>query len=405
MRSKSISFKNRDGIELSGKADLPADKKPHAWAILAHCFTCSKNLSALKNISRGLTSNGFAVLRFDFTGLGNSEGDFSNTGFSANINDLIDAAEMLRQDHQAPALLVGHSLGGAAVLVAARWIPEVKAVVTIGAPSHPSHVLHLLKEGMETILKTGSAVINIGGRDFRIRKKFLDDLEGLPSAKLSSPLRLPLLLMHSPEDQVVGIENARDLYEAASHPKNFICLDGADHLLTNESDSRFTGNLAGSWAKRYISPPEPPVIETAHQVAASLDPADKFTTEMFAGNHAFLADEPESSGGADLGPTPYDLLSAALASCTAMTIRMYLDHKNLKVELINVFVSYSREHRQDCEDCKDPNARIDQFEREIHIRGDIDPAFMKRIEAIANKCPVHKTLVTDNFVETRILMA
>ncbi|WP_224490870.1 bifunctional alpha/beta hydrolase/OsmC family protein [Robertkochia flava] len=402
MRTEALTFKNRDGIELSGRIDLPPDQKPHAWAIFAHCFTCSKNFPAVKNISRGLTSEGFAVLRFDFTGLGNSEGDFSNTNFSANINDLEDAAEMLERQFSAPALLVGHSLGGAAVLVASSKIPSVKAVVAIGAPSHPSHVVHLLKEGKDSILETGKALINIGGRDFTIRKQFLDDLENMSENGVSKAPGTPLLIMHSPQDSIVNIKNARELYKAARHSKSFVSLDGADHLLSDKKDSLYAGKLIGSWASRYIPRPEIPVKQTDHQVAASLDPDDKFTTQMFAGDTYMLADEPEAYGGANLGPTPYDLLAAALASCTAMTLRMYLDRKDWKVERINVFVSHSRKHGEDCEVCTDPNARIDHFQREIQIEGDLDPEQMKRILVIANKCPVHKSLETPNHIETRI---
>lgn len=402
MTSEKLSFHNRDGIELSGRIDLPINRKPHAYAIFAHCFTCSKNLPAVKNISRGLTSRGFAVLRFDFTGLGNSEGDFSNTNFSANINDLLDAAQMLQENHTAPSLLVGHSLGGAAALHAAALLDSIQAVVTIGAPSHPSHVTHLLEDGLETIEKQGSARINIGGRGFTIRKQFLEDLEQVTTEDLGRRLRKPLLIMHSPQDRIVEIANARELYEAAHHPKSFVSLDGADHLLSNKQDSLYAGDLIGSWAKRYIPHQAKPEKETPHQVLASIDPAEAFTTEMIVGDTYMLADEPEAYGGANLGPTPYDLLAASLASCTAMTISMYLGRKDWQVELVNVYVSHSREHREDCEKCDDPKARIDRFDREVHIVGQIDEDQVNRILSIANKCPVHKTLVTDNRIETSI---
>lgn len=402
MTTQNLSFKNRDGLELSGRIDLPLNGKPHSYAIFAHCFTCSKNFPAVKNISRGLTSRGFAVMRFDFTGLGNSEGDFSNTNFSGNINDLIDAARVLKEQFLAPSLLIGHSLGGAAVLLASRDIPSAKAVVTIGAPSHPSHVTHLFGNSLDAIAKDGSAVINIGGRDFRVREQFVKDLNNLPEQVASQAFRLPLLIMHSPQDRIVEIANARALYEAAHHPKSFISLDGADHLLSDKKDSVYTGNLIGSWANRYIPHQALPEKAADHQVMASLATTDKFTTEMILGHTYLLADEPESYGGADLGPTPYDLLAGSLASCTAMTLNMYLGRKDWQVHLINVYVSHSRVHKTDCEDPHNPDARIDLFSREIHIRGNLDQKQLDKLLTIADKCPVHKTLMSENKIETSI---
>lgn len=403
MTSNTISFKNREGHELSGRIDLPLNGKPHSYVIFAHCFTCSKNFPAVKNISRGLTSKGFGVLRFDFTGLGNSEGDFSNTNFSGNIDDLLDAALFLEEKFLAPSLLIGHSLGGAAVLLAARKLASVKAVVTIGAPSHPSHVTHLLKEGLESLKENGRALINIGGRDFTIKEHFLQDLEELSQKTASTELRLPLLIMHSPQDRIVEIANARKLYEAAHHPKSFISLDGADHLLSDKQDAQYVGHLTGTWADRYIPHQTKPENTTGHQVMASLDPDEKFTTEMLLGSKYLLADEPESYGGADLGPTPYEFLTASLASCTAMTLNMYLGRKNWEVYLINVYVTHSRIHKEDCEAPDDPKARIDLFEREIQIRGNLDEKQQKKILEIADKCPVHKTLMSENRIETRII--
>ncbi|THD67374.1 OsmC family protein [Robertkochia marina] len=402
MNTDTIRFKNREGHELSGRIDIPLNGKPHGYALFAHCFTCSKNFPAVKNISRGLTSRGFAVLRFDFTGLGNSEGDFSNTNFSGNINDLLDAAAMLEQRFKSPTLLIGHSLGGAAVLLAARALDSVKAVVTIGAPSHPSHVTHLLKEGIDRIKEKGSAQINIGGRDFIIRDQFLEDLEQVSDKEASKGFRRPLLIMHSPQDRIVEIANARKLYEAAHHPKSFVSLDGADHLLSDTQDSLYAGDLIGSWAKRYIPHQSKPENSGPHQVMASIDTSDKFTTQMIVGPSYLIADEPESYGGANLGPTPYDLLAASLASCTAMTLNMYLGRKDWPVHLINVYVTHSRVHKEDCETPQDPKARIDLFEREIHISGNIDETQEKKLLEIADKCPVHKTLLSENRIKTDI---
>ncbi|MBL7472260.1 bifunctional alpha/beta hydrolase/OsmC family protein [Robertkochia sediminum] len=402
MTTENIKFTNRDGIVLSGRIDLPVNRAPHTYAIFAHCFTCSKNFPAVKNISKGLTSRGFAVLRFDFTGLGNSEGDFSNTNFSANINDLEDAAAMLQEKYTAPELLVGHSLGGAAVLLAARKIASVKAVVTIGAPSHPSHVTHLLEGGLETIEEKGSAEINIGGRTFTIRSQFLNDLNSLPGNEVSNDLRLPLLILHSPQDRIVEIDNARELYQAAHHPKSFVSLDGADHLLSRKEDSLYAGDLIGSWAQRYIPHEAHQPREFPHQVMASLDTADAFTTEMIVGHTRMIADEPEAYGGAALGPTPYELLGAALASCTAMTLNMYLGRKEWKAVRIEVFVSHTGKHVVDCEHCDDPKARIDHFERTVKVKGTLDGQQMERLLQIADKCPVHKTLSAKNQINTTI---
>ena len=403
MNLQKVTFKNKEGQELVGRLELPVDGHPHNFALFAHCFTCTKNLLAVKNIGKALTSQGFAVLRFDFTGLGESEGDFADTNFSGNVQDLVAAADYLREHYKAPTLLIGHSLGGAAVLFAATEITSVKAVATIGAPSSPVHVKHLLKSSIEEITTAGIATVNLSGRDFTIKKQFLDDLESKSLPETARQLRKPLLIMHSPLDQTVGIKNAEEIYLAAHHPKSFVSLDDADHLLSNKKDSDYVGRVIAGWAQRYVDIPTEAQLKTKHQVAASLDIDDGFTTQMKVGNHYMLADEPTNYGGNDFGPSPYDLVSAGLSSCTAMTIQMYAKRKQWDVQNVEVHTSYSKTHAQDCEDCESPAAKIDTFDREIKLSGNLDEKQTARILQIADKCPVHKTLHSETQVITTLV--
>ncbi|WP_224484632.1 bifunctional alpha/beta hydrolase/OsmC family protein [Robertkochia aurantiaca] len=404
MPPKVIRFKNRNGAELSGRLELPADRHPHSYAIFAHCFTCTKNLTAVRNISRALNSFGFGVLRFDFTGLGDSEGDFSESDFSGNISDLIAASDFLQKEFMAPRLLIGHSLGGAAAIYAAAKLDNIEAVASIAAPSSPDHVINLFREDLGEIEKKGKADVNIGGRNFTIKKEFLEDLRSVSMPDVLKKLRKPLLLLHSPQDTIVSIENAKAIYEAAFHPKSFISLDGADHLLTDIEDSAYTGNVIAEWAARYIDYPKEPEISSRHEVVARLEAENKFTTTMKLGRHYITADEPVSVGGNDFGPTPYDFLSASLASCTAMTVKMYTDRKKWPLESIEVHVSYSREHKKDSQEAESgKNPQIDVFEREIIVKGITDKAQLDKILEIADKCPVHRTLHSDNAVKTRLV--
>ncbi len=405
MNLQKIKFENKEGQTLVGRLEFPADRHPHNFALFAHCFTCTKNLSAVKNISKALTSNGFAVLRFDFTGLGESDGDFADTNFSGNVNDLIAAADYLKEDYQAPSLLIGHSLGGAAVIFAAGEIESVKAVATVGAPSNPKHVQHLFKSGLEEIKANGEAVVNLSGRDFKIKKQFVDDLETKSLPDTAKALRKPLLIMHSPQDDTVGIKNAEEIYTAAHHPKSFVSLDGADHLLFDRKDSTYVGEVISGWAKRYL-PVKNKIEEglrTKHQVAASLDAQDGFTTQMKVGNHYIIADEPESFGGNDFGPSPYELISAGLSACTVMTIQMYAKRKDWTVDNVEVHTSYSKTHAEDCQNCEDDNAKIDTFHREIKFSGDLNATQKARLLEIADRCPVHRTLHDETQVITSMV--
>jgi putative redox protein len=391
MSSHKISFQNKSGYQLAARLELPIDQKAHAYVIFAHCFTCNKNLNAVRNISRALTQNGFGVLRFDFSGLGESEGDFADTNFSSNVDDLIAAAAYLEKEYEAPKLLVGHSLGGAAVLFAAGELPSVEAVATIGAPSSPIHVKHLFQSSLEEIESNQYAEVNIGGRPFRIKKQFVDDLYAQNMADRVKALRKPVLILHSPQDTTVGINNAAEIYGAAMHPKSFVSLDGADHLLSNKADSVYAGNMIAGWATRYLPQEEAPVIKKEKQVTAQIG-AEGFTTEILAGPHSLRADEPIRVGGNDYGPTPYDLLLSSLGACTAMTLRMYADRKKWPLEEVTVHLSHSKTHANDCESCDQSQSKIDLIEKKIRIKGDLDEKQRQRLLEIADKCPVHKTL-------------
>ncbi|MEM9856289.1 MAG: bifunctional alpha/beta hydrolase/OsmC family protein [Bacteroidota bacterium] len=402
MNSKKISFNNGAGEPLSANLEMPLMGRPTAYAVFAHCFTCSKNLSAVINISRSLTQSNIAVLRFDFTGLGNSSGDFSDTNFSSNIEDLHAAYDFLRENYEAPSIIIGHSLGGSAVLAAAGGMPHIKSVVTIGSPSDPLHVKHLLAEGLDEIKKKGQTTVSIGGRPFKMKKQFLDDLAKNDLKAILGSLGKSLLILHSPQDEIVAIENARKIYEGAMHPKSFVTLDGADHLLSNKEDSLYVGQIIASWATRYINM-ETQEVTVSDKEVMSRTGDDGFTTELRAGRHSFIADEPASVGGKDLGPTPYDYLIAALGACTSMTLRMYADRQKWALEEAVVHLKHDKIHEEDCENCENSSAKIDQIEREIELIGNLSVAQREKLLEIADKCPVHKTLHNEIRVVSRLL--
>lgn len=401
MATKRVNFRNDSGYELSAHLEQPVDQKPVAFAVFAHCFSCNKNLNAVRRIAEALTSNGFGVLRFDFTGLGESEGDFEDTNFSSNIQDLHAAAAFLADQYAAPTLMIGHSLGGAAAIFAAAHLDSVKAVATIGAPAAPDHVRHLFQEDLEQIRQDGEAEVTIAGRSFTIKNQFLEDISSQNMMGTLRDMRKPILILHSPQDRIVGIHNAKEIYEAAHHPKSFISLDGADHLLSNKADAAYVGTVIASWADRYLSSETIPELRTEHQVLVRIG-AEGYTTDIKAGKHRFRADEPESVGGDDFGPTPYDLLLAALGSCTAMTLRVYADRKKWEVGEIKVHLNHAREHQADCDACEDPKSRIDVIDRIIEVSGTVDEAQQKRLLEIADKCPVHKTLHGNIRVDNQI---
>lgn len=403
MSLTTVNFKNKEGHTLSGKLELPANQNPHNFALFAHCFTCNKNLGAVRNISRALTNSGFGVLRFDFTGLGESEGDFSDTNFSGNVGDLMAAADFLAENYNSPSLIIGHSLGGAAAIFAASEIKTIQAIATVGAPSNPKHVKHLFHSSLEEIQSNGLATVKLSGRDFTIKKQFVDDLETKSLPETVKGLRKPILVMHSPQDDTVGVKNAEEIYTAAHHPKSFVSLNGADHLLMNKVDSIYVGEVIATWAKRYIPFPKEDMIRSKHQVVATLDTEDGFTTKMKIGDHYFTADEPESFGGKNFGPNPYEFVSAGLAACTAMTIKMYAAFKKWDLQHVEVHTSYDKKHAEDCENCESDTAKIDTFTREIKVTGNLDEKQRERILTIANKCPVHKTLHNEVKVATKLI--
>lgn len=402
MKSFKVIFTNRKGERLSGKLEFPVDQKPYTFAIFAHCFTCNKNLSAIHNISRALSLNGIGVLRFDFTGLGESEGEFEDTDFTSNVEDLVDAAAFLEEKYGAPELIIGHSFGGPAALVAASVISSIKAVVTINSPFEPEHVKHLIGDMQEKIRREGQAMVNIGGRPFSIRKQFLEDIESVDMESLVKGLNKALLIMHSPQDSIVEIRQAATLYETARHPKSFISLDKADHLLSEASDSLYVAEIISSWMRKYISRPAEAPIESERRIAIRTGP-DGFTTEIKAGNHAILADEPESMGGKDLGLTPYDLLVSGLGACTGMTLRMYADRKKWPLKNIIVHLEHGKVHFEDSKEEEGKPNMIDHIIREIELEGDLTEEQKQKLLEIANKCPVHKTLHSEISIDTRLL--
>ena len=392
MRNLRVKFANEAGGFLSGILDLPA-ATPQAYALFAHCFSCSKNSLAARNIARAMTDAGIAVLRFDFTGLGQSEGEFADSNFSGNVSDLLAACRFLEAEYLAPAILVGHSLGGTAVLEAARAVPSAVAVATLGSPAEPAHVAALFKEASGDLIRKGEAEVRLGGRPFTVRRQFLDDLRKHDLPASVGRLKKALLIMHAPLDEVVGIDNAADLFAAARHPKSFVSLDTADHLLTRQRDSLYAGQVLAAWASRYLPVTESgPALAAGDQQVVARTFIDGFRTDITAGRHAFVADEPAAVGGTEQGPSPYDLLSAALASCTSMTLKMYAVHKQLPLRSVTVTVAHSKIHAADCAECRTETAKIDEFRRSIAIDGELSPAQTARILEIADRCPVHRTL-------------
>jgi uncharacterized OsmC-like protein/alpha/beta superfamily hydrolase len=390
MRAERIEFPGTGGDALAARLELPAER-PRAYVLFAHCFTCGMNVFAARRIAERLTDLGFAVLRFDFTGLGASEGDFANTNFSSNVDDLVQAADYLRRAHRAPDILVGHSLGGAAALMAAGRIPEVRAVATIGAPADPGHVAHLFGAASAEIEAAGEAEIELAGRTFRIRKQFLDDLKGQRLEDAIRAMRKPLAVFHSPIDDIVGIDNAAAIFRAAKHPKSFISLDTADHLLTRRSDAEYAATVLAAWSERFLPERErqDPVAEGV--VVVRETGLGRFQNEIMAGSHRMLADEPASVGGDATGPTPYGFLLSSIGACTAMTVRMYADRKGWPLARVSVTLRHEKIHAADCAECETTEGKIDRIERVIALEGALDDEQRQRLLEIADKCPVHRT--------------
>lgn len=399
MKTIKLNFPNKEGQQLAARLEMPVDKNVLTYAVFAHCFTCSKNLHAVTHISRALTAKGIGVLRFDFTGLGESEGDFEDTNFSTNVSDLITATEYLKENYGEAQIMIGHSLGGAAVLMASHKLDYVKAVATVGAPADPVHVTHLFEGSIDEIEEKGETKVNLGGRPFTIKKQFLEDLEEYEKFDAIKELKRPLLVMHSPQDKIVDIKNAEKIYTAAMHPKSYISLDGADHLLSHEADAEYVGQVVASWANRYIKAQEKEELATDHQVVVRNETDKGLLTEIMANGHFLLADEPKDVGGSNLGGTPYDLLVAALGACTAMTIGMYAKHKGIDLQEVKVHLTREKRHAEDAKDLSE-KSKIEFIDRYLELTGDLSEEQRQRIIEIADKCPVHKTLTKGLTVKT-----
>jgi uncharacterized OsmC-like protein/pimeloyl-ACP methyl ester carboxylesterase len=407
-RSIRMTFPGSIGHELAARLDMPP-AGVRAYALFAHCFTCTKDILAARHIAATLTSLGVAVLRFDFTGLGSSDGEFQNTSFSSNVQDLICAADHLRKHYQAPAIVIGHSLGGAAVLAAADQLPEAKAIVTIGAPSDVAHVLQNFNAQLDDIERDGIANVSLAGRTFPISRRLVEDARSHVLQRQIANLRKALLVMHAPLDPTVGIEHATTIFVAAKHPKSFVSLDDADHLLSRKKDAVYAAQVIAAWASRYIAANEEAAAdEDSHEGIVVMETGTgKFQNVVVAGRHRLLADEPASMGGLGSGPSPYDYLAAALGACTSMTLRLYADHNNLPLGRFTVSIRHGKRPAGHCEDCGEVVAgragSIDRFERTIAVEGGADAATADKLVEIAGKCPVHRTLATRSAVVTRVV--
>ncbi|MGB8039797.1 MAG: bifunctional alpha/beta hydrolase/OsmC family protein [Pseudolabrys sp.] len=401
MRTERLEFANEKGEKLAALVDLPLGK-PVAFALFAHCFTCGKDNVSAKRISERLAMCGIGVLRFDFTGLGMSEGDFADTHFSSNVDDLVAAGDHLRKTYGAPAILIGHSLGGAAVLAAAHRIPDARAVVTIAAPSDPAHVVGLFKDHVDKIREQGQVEVQLAGRPFRIKREFLDDVAQQRIEDCLANLRKALLVFHSPTDDIVGIENASRIFTTAKHPKSFVSLAGADHLLSKKDDAVYVANVIAACAERYL---EQPAERSDEQIEVGIvlvreAGGGKFQQEIMSGPHRFLADEPVKAGGLDSGPGPYDLLLASLGACTSMTLRLYADNKKLPLDRVSVRLTHNRIHAEDCLNCETKEGMVDRIDRNITLEGALSADERKRLLEIADKCPVHRTLESEIEIRT-----
>ena len=395
-----FDFPNKNGETLSGKLELPASA-PRAFALFAHCFTCSKDFIAAGVIAKTLAEKGIGVLRFDFTGLGNSEGDFSNTNFTSNVDDLLSACEHLGREYGKPELLIGHSLGGAAVLRAATRLEQVKAVVTLNAPSDLAHLNHLFEDELDTIKNEGEAKVNVAGRSFTIKKQLIEDMAETEMLEGISTFRKALLVMHAPLDNIVSIDHAANIFKAAKHPKSFISLDSADHLLSRRNDARYAANVCAAWVDRFIAPvgDKDNMVEDGI-VRVQTRPDAKFTQDIFSQDHHVVADEPLAAGGENLGMNPYEFLLAGLGACTSMTVKMYAERKGLPLEEVIVEMSHQKIHAEDCEQCETTSGKVDKIIKHIELKGDLSSEEQKRILEIAEKCPVNRTLKAEIIIES-----
>ena len=404
-KTSRFTFSSATGSELAARLDLPPGRV-RAYALFAHCFTCTKDIFAANRISECLNREGIGVLRFDFTGLGASEGEFANTNFTSNLDDLVAAADHMRDKDMAPQILIGHSLGGAAVLGAASRVPECKAVATIGAPANPAHVAHIFQSSKAEIEANGEAEVLLAGRPFKIQKQFLDDISEHKLDQAVAKLNRALLVLHSPIDQTVGIENASEIFGAAKHPKSYVSLDNADHLLSKRADAHYAAEMIAAWAGRYISEDET-VFSPPKSVEGSVIVAEtgtgKFTNYVVTGTgHSMNGDEPESVGGDNTGPTPYDFLLAAVGTCKSMTMRMYAQRKGYNLERAEVRLSHDKVHAKDCELCETQSGKVDVIDAQISITGDLTEEERQKIFEIAERCPVHRTITSEVVIRAEL---
>lgn len=406
-RSEKITFRGSSGENLAARLDLPSGA-PVGYALFAHCFTCSKDIFAASRIAGRLSDHGIAVLRFDFTGIGASEGEFANTNFSSNVDDLVAAAEFMARDYEPPKIIIGHSLGGAAVLSAAARLPEIDAVCTIGAPADPGHITHLFSDSVEAIREHGEVEVQLAGRPFRIQQQFLDDIAGQKLEEGIGKLGKALLIFHSPVDATVGIENAQRLYIAAKHPKSFVSLDDADHLLSRHEDAIYVADIIAAWAARYTGarPQEDEKsalrAETGTVVVQETGQGTFANIVSIGGEHQLLADEPVTYGGTDTGPSPYDFLLTALGACKSMTMRMYAERKGIAMDRCRVTLRHEKIHAEDCAECEAKTGVIDDISIDIEITGEMDDETRQRVAEIADKCPVHRTLHSEVRINSRL---
>ncbi|KAA2217383.1 bifunctional alpha/beta hydrolase/OsmC family protein [Maribacter flavus] len=400
-----LKIPNRKGHELHALLELPANQKPNRYAIFSHCFACSSNMTAVRNITRTLTNYGFGVIRFDFTGLGRSQGEFAESHFSANVNDIIDVHNYIKETYKAPELLIGHSLGGSASIMAASRIQDIKAVATIGSPSNIEHTKKQFESGLEDVKSYGKAEVELGGRPFIIDSDFVEDFSNTDLLDVTKKLRKPILIMHSPQDRIVKPDHAHNLFVAAFHPKSFVTLDGADHLLTNKNDSMYIGNVIGAWVERYFEPMENKMLEPeGEQLVAHLDLTENnFTTQMQTKHHNMIADEPGSVGGDNYGPGPYDYLTAAIASCTAMTVKLYAERKEWDLREVYVYITHSKKHTDELQGDFENPGRIDHINKKLKFIGDLTTEQKEKLKDIASRCPVHKTVASEVHFDTEVL--
>lgn len=404
MKREKLEIINDKGHKLFAQLELPASQHPQQYAIFAHCFSCHSSYKAIGNITRKLTEAGFGVLKFDFTGLGQSEGEFAESHFSANISDLLAVNQYMTENNMTPSLLIGHSLGGAAVIAAAAQLENIKAIATINAPSNVEHVTRHFSHQFDESSEKGDVEINIGGRPFKINQEFVDDFGKTDLPTITKNLRKPILIMHSPIDNTVSIDEAQKIYLSARHPKSFISLDHADHLLTDQEDSSYAGTMIGAWAKRYFPQEKTQILKTGgEQLVGHLNLKNNFTTQIQTKSHSFAADEPESVGGDDFGPSPYELLNAGLAACTAMTFKLYAERKQWDLQEVYVYLTHARKHSDELNVKKETPGYLDHINKKLKFVGKLDEAQISKLKDIASRCPVHRTLLTEVVIETEMI--